>query len=174
MDKKWWVKWGRFLWIKGSNFYYGPYSENRLSVLTSDQNYYPVRNFNPIWMIKIVHLIRRVALFSFILALSGCYYDKIEEGTIPQQVSFTTDIQPIFNTNCTSCHPTLVSPPDLSSGNSYNSITNGDYIIGNDLDGSTLYQRLLGNPSIMPPSGSLSASEINLVKNWIEQGALNN
>lgn len=115
-----------------------------------------------------------LTVYTLALTLSGCYYDKFEEENPSDQVSYTADIQPIFNAYCTSCHPVLVANPDLSSGNSYSSITNGIYIVPNDIDASTLYQRLLGNPSIMPPSGSLSASEINSVKSWIEQGALDN
>ena len=109
-----------------------------------------------------------------VFLLSGCYYDKYEETDPAVQVSFTADIQPIFDTHCTSCHPAIAASPDLSPDNSYSSINNGTYILPNDLSGSVLYQRLLGNPSIMPPAGSLSASEINLVRSWIEQGALNN
>ncbi len=110
------------------------------------------------------------------LFLSGCFYDEGLPETPDDNnvVSYEFDIQPIFTNHCTSCHPVLVSPPDLTAGNSYNSITNGVYIIANDIDASLLYQRLLGNPGIMPPSGSLPVSEIILVKSWIEQGALNN
>jgi len=118
--------------------------------------------------------INAVAVMLIVLVISGCYYDKYEEIDPLAQVSFTNDIQPIFDNHCTSCHPTLVASPDLSPGNSYNSVSNGVYIIANDINASILYQRILGNPSIMPPGGSLSASEINLVKSWIEQGALNN
>ena len=108
------------------------------------------------------------------LSLSSCFYDEGLPETPPDNISFSFDIQPIFTTNCTSCHPTLVSSPNLTVGNSYGSITNGIYIIANEIDASLLYQRLLGNPSVMPPSGSLSTSDINLVKTWIERGALNN
>lgn len=114
------------------------------------------------------------ALLTLVLIFSGCYYDKFEEISPSDQVSFSSDIQPIFDTHCTSCHPVLVSSPDLSPGNSYNSINNGIYVLPNDYTASLLYQRLLGNPTIMPPGGSLSATEINLVKSWIQQGALNN
>ena len=126
-------------------------------------------------MKKPLRLTNTVVVIILVFTLSGCYYDKITDDTPPDQiVSFSNDIQPIFNANCTSCHPTIEPLPDLTAGNSYNSITNGGYIVANDINTSTLYQRLLGNPGIMPPSGSLPASEINLIKNWIEQGALNN
>jgi hypothetical protein len=119
--------------------------------------------------------IGHVILTVMALCLSGCYYDEVSER-IPDDtiVSFKTDIQPIFTTNCTACHPSPVSSPDLTGDNSYNSITNGVYIVPNDAEASLLYRRLLGNPSVMPPSGSLPSSEIALLKTWIEQGALNN
>jgi len=126
-------------------------------------------------MKKILRLVSRGATTILILFLLGCFYDEgLPETPEDIVVSYAFDIQPIFTNNCTSCHPILVSPPDLTAGNSYNSITNGNYIIANDIDASLLYQRLLGNPGIMPPSGSLPVSDIILVKNWIEQGALNN
>lgn len=125
-------------------------------------------------MKKPLALASTFAITILLFTLSGCFYDEGLPPAPPDNVSFAFDIQPIFTTHCTSCHPTLVTPPDLTTGNSYNSITNGVYIIANDIDASVLYQRLLGNPGIMPPSGSLPASEINLVKSWIEQGALNN
>ena len=113
-------------------------------------------------------------VFFLLVFLSGCYYDKFEASDPETQISYARDIQPIFDAHCTVCHPALVATPDLSPGVAYNNINNGTYIIANDLDRSILYQRLLGNPGIMPPGGSLSASEINSVKNWIEQGALDN
>lgn len=109
-----------------------------------------------------------------LLILSGCYYDEAEEVLPPDgAVSFAADIQPIFNNHCIACHPVL-GPPDLTEGNAYEAITNGVYIIPEDIGSSLLYQRLVGNPSIMPPSGSLPSSEIELLKAWIEQGALQN
>ncbi len=126
-------------------------------------------------MKKTIKLINQIAIMGLLLFLSGCYYDQaLEEVTPSENISFSTDIQPILTSNCTACHPTLVPSPDLTVGNSYTSITNGVYIIANDVDNSLLYQRLIGKPSIMPPSGSLPASEIILIKNWIDQGALNN
>lgn len=126
-------------------------------------------------MKEILKSICKLVLLIPIFSLSGCYYDEfIEDTTSDEAISFTNDIQPIFTSSCNTCHPALVPSLDFTPGNSYNSITNDSYIIANNLDASVLYQRLLGNPSIMPPSGSLPASEINLIKSWIEQGALNN
>ena len=115
------------------------------------------------------------AISLLFLVSNSCYYDVADAEIDPDEIiSYSADIQPIFNNHCTSCHPDLAANPDLSEGNSYNSITNGTYIIPEDPEGSLLFQRLLGNPSIMPPSGSLSASEIATIRTWIEQGALDN
>ena len=107
---------------------------------------------------------------------TSCFYDEglPESGPPGGVVSYSLDIQPIFNTNCVSCHPGVVASPDLTEGNSYGSIMNNIYIIPNNPDESLLYQRIIGTPSIMPPNGSLPAAEINLIRGWIEQGALNN
>lgn len=116
-----------------------------------------------------------VTLLSLLL-FSGCFYDEGLAEIIPEDtiVSYAFDIQPIFDANCTSCHPLVISTPDLTSGNSYEAIMMENYIISKDEDGSILYQRLLGKPNLMPPSGPLPQLEIDLVKKWIEQGALNN
>ena len=106
---------------------------------------------------------------------TGCYFDEMEDPLPPQGViSYALDIQPIFSNNCTVCHPGQVMDLYLTAANSYSSITNGVYIIPNDPDGSLLFQRLLGNPTPMPPGGSLQSAEIELIRTWIEQGALNN
>lgn len=130
-------------------------------------------------MIKIKRILVVTSIFILMLSLTNCYYDEvIEIEDIPANtaISFSNDIQPIFNTNCVSCHPS-VSDPDLTEGNSYTflTVTDPDMVVPNDADGSELYQRLLGiGGGIMPPSGALSDADISLVKNWINQGALNN
>lgn len=110
------------------------------------------------------------------LTLESCYYDKyqpiVDDPTAPD-VSFATDIQPIFDSSCVSCHSGSLNP-DLRDGNSYTAITGSGLVVADDLAGSELYQRLLGNGNIMPPSGALSTVKTNLFKNWILQGAKNN
>ena len=108
------------------------------------------------------------------LILESCYYEKypVVEPTT-KDVSFATDIQPIFNANCISCHAGSLNP-DLREGNSYNAITGSGLVVAKDLDGSELYQRLLGNGNVMPPSGALSATKVDLFRQWILQGAKNN
>jgi len=113
-----------------------------------------------------------------ILSLTGCYYDEGLEDITPtpnDDVSFAADIQPIFNQYCASCHNGGLDP-DLREGTSYNfiTVTDPDQVVPGDAEGSELYQRLIGVGNIMPPSGALSNTDIDLVRDWINQGALNN
>jgi hypothetical protein len=129
-------------------------------------------------MKKILNLISKAAVVILMLSLSSCYYDEVIEEVIPDDsvdevISFAADIQPIFTASCASCHPSFAEP-DLTAGNSYSAITDGIYIVPEDLDASLLYQTLLWEVSPMPISEQLPASETNLVKLWIEQGALDN
>ena len=128
-------------------------------------------------MKKITRILGFTASLVLMISLTGCYYNEVEEEVIPpnNDVSFANDIQPIFNTSCVSCHPS-VADPDLTEGNSYTflTVTDPDMVIPSDADGSELYQRLIGVGNIMPPSGSLSNADISLVEVWINQGALNN
>ena len=127
-------------------------------------------------MKKTIKLISNAAVLMLLLLLHSCYYNEIIDD-IPldgvNDISFATDIQPIFTDSCAGCHPSS-APPDLTDGNSWIAIIDGNYIVPNDIGASLLYQRMIGNGNIMPPSGGLPSSEINLVKNWIEQGALDN
>ena len=116
------------------------------------------------------------------LVLFSCYKDKLPEKKtddviidVPEGVSFQTDIQPIFTQNCINCHKAGSTAPDLTSGVSYAAITSGGFVVASNADGSELYNRLNGvGGALMPTSGALPADKIALVKQWINEGALNN
>tara|TARA_B100001250_G_scaffold21369_1_gene18108 strand:+ start:421 stop:2289 length:1869 start_codon:yes stop_codon:yes gene_type:complete len=96
------------------------------------------------------------------------------------QIDYITQIQPIFDNNCTSCHIDgggYFGGLDLSSyllvmegGNSGNTIVPFDHL------SSDLYARITLNESdneSMPQNGtSLPQSEIDLIAQWINEGAL--
>jgi hypothetical protein len=130
-------------------------------------------------MKKITRILGVTASLILILTLSSCYYDEVvEEVIIPNNdVSFAADIQPIFNTNCVSCHPT-VAQPDLTEGNSYTALINlSGSIVPFDADASELMEMLNFEPGAdnpMPPQGVMSPINISLIRDWINQGALNN
>jgi len=121
--------------------------------------------------------IKRVfILIGLSILATSCYYDKYQDAPVtPTEVSFATDIQPIFNSNCVACHTTGGQTPNLTASNSYSNLIAGGYIVPNDLISSVLYQKISGNiGGIMPPSGALSVANKNLVRDWILQGAQNN
>ena len=128
-------------------------------------------------------------LFQFILmiimglVINACYYDAFPEneeviiddpgdGTPTEDVSYQNDIIPLWS-QCTSCHSGN-EPPDLQN-NSRQNLLNG-FVVPNDADASILYKSLLGidGVSLMPPGSQWSTAKINLVKDWINQGALDN
>lgn len=129
------------------------------------------------------------------VALAGCDAGPPLEITLPQDgvVSFAQHVQPIFNARCTSCHragsPTssVFVPLILTAGDSYDALVNRPsdqradltLVVPGDSSASLLYQKIA---SSSPPVGSrmplfrsaLSDEHIGLVRDWIDQGALNN
>ena len=92
------------------------------------------------------------------------------------QVDYNSQIQPIFDTNCTTCHSYAGSATlNLTSFSGLiNGGVSGPSIIAGDHENSLLYQRLIlpvGSAGSMPPNVPLSQSEIDLIAQWIDQGA---
>ncbi len=127
-------------------------------------------------------------LLTILLIAATLQSCKKDEGpVIPEQeateVSFVNDIQPIFDSNCISCHPSSGNL-NLTSGNSYNQLVNinasgysAKRVVPNEPENSVLYKKIDGSGtygSNMPLGGSLSTNQVNLIKQWIAQGAKNN
>jgi hypothetical protein len=113
--------------------------------------------------------------------------------TTKTPVSFSAQIQPIFNARCLGCHTTTgaASILVLNSG-AYNDLVNrptaasstptpqGILVKPGDSANSILYQRVsgIGLPNVqlqMPLGGPfLSAEDQSLIKTWIDEGAKNN
>ena len=118
-------------------------------------------------------LILTVMAFS----LGSCYNDTFPEdnGPDPVDVSYSIDIQPMWDNDCVSCHQGNI-PPDLRPTTSYISLLNGGYVISENADDSVLYHSLLGSNgvSLMPPGAIWPSSSIQKVEVWINEGAKNN
>lgn len=106
------------------------------------------------------------------IGLSGCYYDHVLPAQVEGDISYAQEIQPIFNSKCTSCHGGT-SPAiglDLEAANSYNNLINGNFINVSDPVNSLLYVKI--------NSGSMAiyASDLDraTILKWIEEGAKNN
>ena len=100
-------------------------------------------------------------------------------GGLFAQVDYDTQIQPIWTSNCTSCHVYgHGSGLNLTTGSSYNDlvdVVSQNYapalrVASGDPSSSVLYNKINNSGTyggVMPPSGQMSASNISLVETWI-------
>ena len=94
------------------------------------------------------------------------------------QVNYESQIQPIFNNNCVFCHQNGGSATlNLAT---YSGVLNGGWsgpaIIAGNHQNSLLYQRIIqptGTDGSMPPNDPLSQSQIDIIAQWIDEGAEN-
>ena len=123
--------------------------------------------------------------------LAGCSDygdDPTTEGPMEPPaatVSYASDVQPIYDANCVGCHgdggnagldlrpglsfTNLVRIPSTESGLAR--------IEPGEPENSWLYLKITGQQSFgdqMPPGSPLSADMTDLVRTWIEEGALDN
>jgi hypothetical protein len=99
-------------------------------------------------------------------------------------VSFSSQVQPIFNAHCTSCHggnggltiTAGVSYNNLVNVNAQSSCTALKRVLPSGAASSVLYRKISGTScgSQMPQGSILSADDIAVISNWINQGANNN
>jgi hypothetical protein len=105
---------------------------------------------------------------------------SVEVVTSQTLVSYAGEIQPIFNGNCAGapCHIggnanglSLNSYADLMDGGN-----SGDVVLPGNPDGSIIVRRLEGDITPQMPFGRppLSNSDIQKIRDWIEQGAQDN
>ncbi len=114
-----------------------------------------------------------------LIAMGSCNKDYYGQPPIPAgPISFNKIVLPILETNCakSGCHVPGGQTPDLTSANAYNDLTGLGYVSPDDSLApaqSILYQKLTAGSKPMPPSGKLSAYNLNLILTWIKQGAQN-
>jgi cytochrome c5 len=121
---------------------------------------------------------KNLALLIVLLFLSGCYYDSNEAlygvpatGCNTDITRFNTEIRPILQSNCITCHANSVA---LSSGGGIKLQDYADvksYVLNGKLVGSIDHSTGF---SAMPKGGvKLSDCNILIIKTWISKGALN-
>lgn len=97
----------------------------------------------------------------------------------PDSTYFQNDVLPLFVSNCakSGCHDAATHEEGFVF-NSYNGIRNSGQIVpGNPNEGDIMQAITETDPDkIMPPppNDPLTAAQINMISNWISQGALNN
>jgi ankyrin repeat protein len=108
-------------------------------------------------------------------ALSVCVFWGVSRAQEPRKVDFARDVQPIFKSKCIGCHGPVQQKNGFRLDRRSDAMRGGtiaDIGPGNSA-GSRLYLRLAGAEYglQMPPTGPLSVAEVNIIKDWIDQGA---
>jgi hypothetical protein len=120
-------------------------------------------------------LLRLLFLSGAVLALlTACEYDYIVPTPPPpvienDTISYSEDIQPIFNAECISCHP-AVYKPDLTVNKSYNALISGNYVTGSEPATSLIYTKVNTGGTM---AGYTNAANVELIRRWIVAGAKN-
>lgn len=129
-------------------------------------------------------MIKKILLLGVLFLSSSCL-NNVEDirGSDQSDVSFISDVQPILQQYCTSCHNSNFAQnnADLTT---YSAILNSvgiEYgntlVIPGNATASGLVDVIEPNPEKvrrMPLNGSLTGNEINTIKAWINEGAQNN
>ncbi|MFC2089659.1 hypothetical protein ACFLT1_02695 [Bacteroidota bacterium] len=118
--------------------------------------------------LKIKKTATRMAFLAFLsmifITYSGCEKYVIEVGEVGD-VSFSTDIEPIFVTNCSSCHPSAAGL-DFTEGQVYSSVTSNSLVDLASPEESSVYTKINSG------HGNLTTTDKNKILAWIEKGAL--
>ncbi len=116
--------------------------------------------------------------FAFVvfIFIASCEYDFIQPPAviIPEVLSFSDDVIPIFNESCngSGCHASGFGILDLSPENAYNDLFVKSLINIDVPDQSELYQKLT-EPNGTHVGRSTPAQQA-IILEWINKGAKNN
>lgn len=119
---------------------------------------------------------RIFGVFCLGLLLAGlvsCEYDTIvpKEVVVPDVVSFSTDIEPLFTSaGCTQCHPSMLKP-DLTVGKAYASLTSMNLVVAGSAATSKLWSHITSGHQT---ASNLTAEQKAKIEKWINDGANNN
>jgi len=117
-----------------------------------------------------------ILLLAWLFLIFGCAKNN-EEKLFPKDnsttcdttsVSFSKDVLPVFQSNCSSCHSGSqpINGMDLSSYDGAVKVANGGRLLG------AINQQ--SGYSAMPKDGKLSTCNINKITAWINKGKPNN
>ena len=134
-----------------------------------------IKQFKPIYNMK-KNRIKNILLLLFlgIFLNTACDYAYVEPEVtpLPDVISFSTHIVPIFNSSCnmSGCHNSGGFAPDLTPANAYNDLFAENLIDTINPANSGLYTKINGGSmtSYSTPSNN------SFILLWIQQGAKNN
>ncbi len=145
-------------------------------------------------ILKLRRTLAAMAWAALMLSATGCGGPvNVAAPSTGQPISFADDIQPIFNNRCTTCHRTGGRADNegialkLVAGESYAllvdqpSVQNADLtlVVPGDAAASLMFLKVSSNTppvgATMPLIGArVSSAELGLIRDWIDQGALDN
>ncbi len=110
------------------------------------------------------------ALFAAAIAAGAVSGDP--QGDVPQKVDFAKDVYPIFQKSCQGCHGPKMQMGNLRLDGKSAAVSDKVVHPGSAAE-STLYQRVagIGDQPRMPMGGKLDPAQIDIIKQWIDQGA---
>ena len=103
-----------------------------------------------------------------------CYPPYVDSTTADiVGIDYNLSIQSIFNQSCTGCHGSAGGLSLTSYNNVMNGGNSGPVVIPGSHQSSLLWQKI--NSGAMPPGNNpdLTESQISLIADWIDEGALN-
>lgn len=131
-------------------------------------------------MMKNGHIIKTLRFFGnilpvfliILLGFTSCAYYEKPYVDIPDEISFSENLIPYFETSCATsgCHDGSIRP-NLTEEVAYESIMLGGYVDLDIPDQSLLYTKIDVGGSMEKFSTS---QDTEMVLRWIEQGAENN
>lgn len=135
------------------------------------RRYIIIKNFFHLLNMKQFFLAAFSMLFIAMISQTACYYDNEQDlyGTVAcdtTAISYATDIRPILDANCISCHAPG-GEQEISPLLTYDDIKRYT-------DANNLSDRINGRSSLMPPTAKMSTCNIAIIEAWINQGALDN
>jgi hypothetical protein len=114
-----------------------------------------------------------ILCLGFIFTGCASQAPSVPQGGASTKISFKNDVAPIFASRCSGCHGnqgglSLASYSDVMKGGVI-----GVVIVPSDPNNSLLYKYV--STGVMPKSGGqLTKEQVQIIMNWISQGALNN
>ena len=132
------------------------------------------------------YLLLKKTVFIILLIIFQCCTWNKNTGFTPdcpsetETVSFSANIVPVLNVNCnlSGCHQGSFPTGNLNlePSKAYNALNRkgAGYIDTLDPRSSVLYASLVSSSNPMPPGGRLSTCDLNVIVNWMKQGAKNN
>jgi hypothetical protein len=109
---------------------------------------------------------------SLLVILAACTKYEIPKPPCPEDlptnVSFSADVQPIFDAGCVMCHGGA-QVPDLRPDWSYDELIDGEYVDTDFPCSSKLYETLTGSHA-----DRIEEDEVLTILGWIDEGAEDN